>query len=86
MTDFGSGLATRGDGDVKGFAIAGKDGKFVWAKTGIDGTTVVLSADEMKEPAAVRYSWAENPIGNLINKEGLPASPFKTDTGKPASK
>jgi sialate O-acetylesterase len=39
----------------------------------------VLSSDEVKEPAAVRYSWAENPIGNLINKEGLPASPFSTD-------
>ena len=86
FSDIGSGLAIRGDEPLKGFAIASKDGKFVWAKASIDGNTVVLSADDVKEPAAVRYSWAENPIGNLINKEGLPASPFKTDVADSAKK
>ena len=45
----------------------------------IEGDTVVVSSDEVSEPAAVRYGWANNPVCNLYNKEGLPASPFRTD-------
>ena len=72
------GLAARGDA-LKGFAVAGTDGKFVWADAKIEGNTVVVSSAQVPQPAAVRYGWASNPIGNLYNKEGLPASPFRTD-------
>lgn len=61
------------------FAIAGKDKKFVWAKAMIEGNNVVVWSDEVTEPKYVRYAWADNPDGaNLINREGLPASPFET--------
>lgn len=65
--------------ELKGFAIAGADQNFVWAKATIDGATVVVTADEVASPVAVRYDWASNPPGNLYNKENLPASPFRTD-------
>jgi sialate O-acetylesterase len=66
-------------GELVGFAIAGEDGKFVWAKAVIDGETVVVSSDKIAKPTMVRYAWANNPACNLYNKEGLPASPFRTD-------
>lgn len=75
----GSGLVASGGEPLKGFAIAGADRKFVWADAKIDGDTVVVSSDQVAEPAAVRYAWADNPVCNLYNKEGLPASPFRTD-------
>jgi len=62
------------------FAIAGEDKKWVWATAKIDGSTVVVSSDEVAEPVAVRYAYSANPKGNkLYNKEGIPASPFRTD-------
>jgi sialate O-acetylesterase len=64
---------------LRGFAIAGEDRRWVWAKATIDGDTVVCSSPDVAKPVAVRYSWADNPIGNLYNKEGLPACPFRTD-------
>jgi len=72
------GLVAKG-GPLKGFAIAGADRKFVWADTKIVDDTVVVSSDEVTEPVAVRYAWADNPVCNLYNKAGLPASPFRTD-------
>ncbi len=75
----GNGLVARGGEPLKGFAVAGADRKFVWADAKIDGNTVVVSSDEVSKPAAVRYGWANNPVCNLYNKEGLPASPFRTD-------
>jgi sialate O-acetylesterase len=72
------GLAVRGD-KLKGFAIAGADKKFVWADAKIVGNTLVATSPKVKSPAAVRYAWANNPDCNLINKAGLPASPFRTD-------
>lgn len=74
----GSGLVAKG-GELKGFAIAGKDRKFVWANAKIEGNTVVVWSEQVPEPVAVRYGWADNPDCNLYNKEGLPASPFRTD-------
>ena len=76
----GSGLITK-DGEVPGeFAIAGADKKFVWAKTTIDGDKIIVWNDDIKKPVYVRYAWANNPVNpNLYNKEGLPASPFRTD-------
>jgi len=64
---------------LAGFGIAGEDQKFVWADAQIDGDSIVVSSPEITKPAAVRYNWADSPIGNLYNKEGLPASPFRTD-------
>jgi sialate O-acetylesterase len=75
----GGGLVAKDGEGLKGFAIAGKDRKFVWADAKIEGDTVVVSSDEVSEPAAVRYAWADNPVCNLYNQEDLPASPFRTD-------
>ena len=74
----GSGLQVKGD-TLKGFAIAGPDKKFVHANAVLDGNTVVLTATDIASPVAIRYGWAKNPDVNLYNKQGLPASPFKTD-------
>ncbi len=74
----GRGLEARG-GAVKGFAIAGADQKFVWADAKIQGDKIVVSSPKVSQPAAVRYGWADFPVVNLWNKNGLPASPFRTD-------
>jgi len=66
--------------ELLGFAIAGADHKFVWAKAKIDGESVLVSSDAVPNPVAVRYAWADNPTANLYNQAGLPASPFRTDT------
>ncbi len=83
FSEKGSGLTINDKyGYLKGFTIAGNDKKFVWAKAELqdDGTVVVFS-DEIEEPVAVRYGWADNPDDlNLYNKEGLPAIPFRTDS------
>lgn len=78
FTHVDGGLVARGD-TLKGFAIAGPDRKFVWADARIDGNTVVVSSPSVPSPVAVRYGWAINPVVNLYNREGLPASPFRTD-------
>lgn len=78
----GSGLSIRdGSASLRGFAIAGADRKFVWADAQIDpnGKKVRVSSAQVANPVAVRYCWAGNPDGNLQNKNGLPASPFRTD-------
>jgi sialate O-acetylesterase len=75
---FGSSLVANGD-VVKGFSIAGPDHKFHWAEARIDGDTVVVSSKDVPSPLSVRYDWANSPEGNLYNREGLPASPFRTD-------
>ena len=74
----GAGLNARG-GELKGFAVAGKDRKFHWADARIDGDKVVVSSPEVSNPVAVRYGWADNPEVTLYNAEELPASPFRTD-------
>ena len=80
FTHIGNGLIAR-DGEPLGeFAIAGQDKKFVWAKARIENDQVIVWSDEIPAPAYVRYAWADNPVNpNLYNKEGLPASPFRTD-------
>lgn len=66
--------------EVKGFAIAGSDRKFAWAKAKILGKDQVeVSADGISDPAAVRYAWADNPVCNLHDRNGLPVTPFRTD-------
>jgi sialate O-acetylesterase len=79
FTDTGGGLITRGGNELKHFAIAGADNRFVWAKAKIEGDKVIVWNDDITGPVAVRYGWADNPEGaNLYNREGLPASPFRT--------
>ncbi len=66
--------------DPRGFFVAGSDGKFVRSTDAtIKGETITLSAPGVKKPVAVRYSWADNPNGNLYNDANLPASPFHID-------
>jgi len=75
----GGGLVARGAEELKGFVISGADCKFVRADAAIDGDTIVVSSQQTAEPVAVRYGWKDYPACNLYNKEGLPASPFRTD-------
>jgi sialate O-acetylesterase len=83
FSDTGKDLMVNKGGELKQFAIAGKDGEFVWAIAKIQGDKVIVSSPEVKEPVAVRYGWADNPEGsNLYNKNGFPASPFRTDDWK----
>lgn len=81
FTHTGDGLMMKGDDKLRDFAIAGRNDHFVWANAKIvDNDEVVVWSDEISHPEAVRYAWADNPgIVNLYNKEGLPASPFKTN-------
>lgn len=80
FTNTGTGVITNDGEELSEFAIAGADKKFVWAKAKINGDKVVVWNDDIKNPLYVRYAWADNPVNpNLYNKEGLPASPFRTD-------
>ena len=78
----GGGLVSRmSGGSVIGFAIAGADNNLVWADARIEGNRVVVWSDNIREPVAVRYAWANNPsTASLYNREGLPAAPFRTDS------
>jgi sialate O-acetylesterase len=80
----GSGLQVKDKyGYLKAFAIAGEDQKFAWAKAYVEGNNVIVYHPDIKNPVAVRYAWGNNPDdANLYNKEGLPASPFRTDNWK----
>jgi len=74
----GSGLASRDAKPLDWFEIAGEDGKFVKAQAVIDGNTVLVSSDAIAKPTAARFAWHQEAQPNLINKEGLPAGPFRT--------
>ncbi|QHI69847.1 sialate O-acetylesterase [Tichowtungia aerotolerans] len=74
------GMHAKGGDELKGFAIRSESGQWVWAKARIEGDRIELSADGVVAPVAARYSWARNPIGNLMNSAGLPAIPFRTDS------
>ena len=76
--DHAHGLKTRDGGALKGFAVAGADRQFVWAEARIDGETVCLTSS-VARPVAVRYGWANYPLGNLDNAAGLPAFAFRSD-------
>jgi sialate O-acetylesterase len=78
FTHVGGGLVVKG-GLLKGFTMAGADKVFHPARAQVRGKTVVVTSDAVAQPAAVRYGWANVPEGNLFNKAGLPASPFRTD-------
>ncbi|HLP14777.1 MAG TPA: sialate O-acetylesterase, partial [Bacteroidota bacterium] len=80
FTDVGTGLVARNSHDVKWVEICGADNVWVPGRARIKGNTIIVSSDKVSAPVAVRYAWSNNPEGaNLYNKEGLPASPFRTD-------
>ncbi|MNY17661.1 hypothetical protein D3C86_1509890 [compost metagenome] len=65
--------------ELKGFAIKGKDGEYVWAKAKIEENKIIVWSENIPNPEAVRYNWADNPSGNLSDKRGLPASSFTAE-------
>lgn len=78
--NIGKGLLVKNKyGYIEGFAIAGNDNKFVWARAFLDGNKVIVENDKIAKPVSVRYSWSNNPDVNLFNSTGLPAAPFRTD-------
>jgi len=82
FSNIGTGLIAHDKyGYLKGFEVAGPDQKFYYAKAVIEGERVIVSSEKVPNPVAVRYAWSSNPSdANLYNKEGFPASPFRTDT------
>ena len=89
FTSTGTGLLLKtGNTTLSGFAVAGADRKSHWAAATLASAGVVLTCAAVPAPVAVRYDWADNPGGNLYNREGLPVAPFRTDqwvaeAGKP---
>ena len=77
----GNDLIKSGDSKLNSFALAGADRQWQWAEAVIEGSQVIVSSTQVKSPVAVRYAWAMNPSKRnlLYNREGLPASPFRTD-------
>jgi sialate O-acetylesterase len=82
----GKGLECKGE-KLVGFTVAGEDGVFHVANAEIKGDKVVVNCEQVAKPIAVRFGWANYPVTNLFNKDGIPASPFRTDDwakgGKP---
>lgn len=70
---------------LRGFALAGQDGKWFPATVTIEGETVLLASDAVPRPVAVRYNWRSLATGNLYNRAGLPAPPFRSDHEQPVS-
>ncbi|RKU35898.1 9-O-acetylesterase [Candidatus Poribacteria bacterium] len=78
FNSIGSGLISRDDEPLTWFEIAGEDKNFVKADATIEGDTIVVSSDAVAQPVAARFGWHQTAEPNLVNKEGLPASPFRT--------
>jgi sialate O-acetylesterase len=79
FTNTGTGLVANDGEELREFAIAGADKKFVWANAKIEADKIIVTSELVASPMYVRYAWADNPDVNFYNKEGLPASPFRTD-------
>lgn len=81
FSEVGGGLVLpQGQTTLRGFTVADASGRFVPAQAQIKGNKVLVSSPEIKHPVAVRFGWVDNPEqNNLFNREGLPASPFRTD-------
>jgi sialate O-acetylesterase len=78
----GGGLTVREGTAPRGFAIAGADGRFVWAEARIEQDTVVVWSDRIEAPVSVRYAWANSPDATLMNQEGLPAAPSRASASR----
>ncbi|MFO0817485.1 MAG: sialate O-acetylesterase [Pirellulales bacterium] len=78
----GGGLVARDGKPLSHFTIAGEDQQFVEATATVEGDVVVVTSDKVAKPVAVRFGWDQTATPNLANKEGLPASPFRTDDWK----
>lgn len=77
----GQGLYSFDTKEPQGFTIAGADKKFVWADAKIiSSNQMEISSEDITAPVAVRYAWANNPVCNMYNRDGLPMTPFRTDT------
>jgi len=74
------GLASTAPDGIGGFAVAGSDGNYYFARAAIEGDAVIVSSEDVPRPQTVRYAWSAMPQATLINKSGLPAAPFRTDT------
>jgi sialate O-acetylesterase len=79
FTNVASGLTTSDGAAPRGFLIAGADRAWKPAEARIEGATVIVSNAEVKEPVAVRYGWANDPVATLRNQADLPAAPFRSD-------
>lgn len=78
---FGSSLRPFDVAEAIGFAVCGEDKVWHWAKGLIRGKDQVeVWSDKVEKPIAVRYAWADNPVCNLFSNEGLPVTPFRTDS------
>jgi sialate O-acetylesterase len=73
------GLKTSDGQPPRCFEVAGADGKYVAARATTEGSSVVVQGDDVRSPMTVRYAFADTPDVNLINGEGLPAVPFRSD-------
>lgn len=80
FNDVLDGLATTDGEAVRCFTIAGEDGVFHEAAARLSGSTILLTSENVAEPASIRYAWETNPPVNLVNSDGLPLRPFRTDT------
>ena len=76
----GTGLISKDGAALKEFQIAGSDAVFYAATANIVGNTVEVSSPNVAIPVVVKYAYTAALQPNLMNKEGLPAAPFKTDT------
>ena len=82
FSDIGSGLTTTDNLAPREFTLAGQDKKFYLATSQIQKGEIVVTSDKVLNPVTVRYAWSDNPDCNLINAEGFPAVPFRTDAWK----
>jgi sialate O-acetylesterase len=73
------GMTARGGGAIKGFEVAGADGKYAAADAKVEGSTIVVSSAQVASPVTVRFAWADDPGCNLVNQAGLPAGGFRSD-------
>ena len=81
LDTFGSNLRTVDVSEVKGFVVCGEDKKWTWAEAKIVGKDKLeVSAKTVAKPVAVRYAWSDNPVCNLYSTDGLPVTPFRSDS------
>lgn len=78
----GSGLVSKDGNELRTFEVAGKDGRYVPAQAVIDGCDVIVWSDSVQAPCYARHAWSPNPVVNLYNREGFPATSFRMGDGR----